>query len=102
MVKIAKDIPQFMIDILGNVDYTKITDAHYEEWLKIIKSNIGKHLKLKVKSCGFMLLNFPIRQDFCDEINKYDFRSMSIKKQLVVIPLVKKWANKNLPSRSGC
>jgi len=97
MIKIASDVPQFVLQILRAVDYSKITDAHYDEWLKIIKENIGKHLKLKAKACNFIVLDFPIRQDFCDEINKYDFSSLSIQKRLTVIPLATKWANENLP-----
>jgi len=85
-------VPQFVLNMLRAVDYSKITDAHYDEWLKIIKENIGKHLKLKAKACNFVVLDFPLRQDFCDEINKYDFSSLSIQKRLTVIPLATKWA----------
>jgi hypothetical protein len=36
-------------------------------------------------------------QDFCDLINGYDFKSMPIAKQMAMVPLIKRWANANLP-----
>jgi hypothetical protein len=101
MVKISKDIPKFIIEMLGAVDYTKITDAHYDEWISIIKQNIGKHLRKKTKPSCFIILNYPIRQDLCDLINDYDFGSLSFTKLVTINPLVKKWATENLPTQRG-
>jgi adenine-specific DNA methylase len=97
MIKLANDIPHFLIEMLKNVDYGKITDAHYDAWIKAIKENIGKHLKHKSKSAILFLYDFSIRQDFCDLINGYDFKSMPIAKQMAMVPLIKRWANANLP-----
>jgi hypothetical protein len=97
MVKIANDIPKFIMDILGKIDYSKLTDAHYDAWIKLVEDNIGKHLRLKRKPCILVNCIYPIRQDFCDIINAYDFNSLPLKKQLMVIPLATKWANENLP-----
>ena len=97
MVRISIDVPQFIIEILSAVDYSRITDAHYNEWIKIIKANIGKHLKLKARQLGFIELDYPIRQDFCDLINRYDFSSINPLKQAIIVPLAMRWARENLP-----
>jgi adenine-specific DNA methylase len=96
MARLSKDIPLVLINILQAVDYSKITDAHYDAWMKLIKENIGKHLKLKTKQIGYFDYNFPLRGDFCDLINQYDF-NISPLKIGIAMPLVKKWANENLP-----
>jgi len=100
MVKLSKDVPKFIIEMLQDVDYTRITEAHYDDWMRIIKENIGKHLRLKSKQSALVEYYFPIRQDFCDLINRYDFSSLSFKKQMVIIPLAKKWAMENLPLKT--
>jgi len=97
MVRISKDVPKFIIDMLSSVDYSRITDVYYNEWIKIIRANIGKHLKLKTKQLGFIELHYPIRQDFCDLINRYDFSGLKPIKQAIVMPLAIRWANENLP-----
>ena len=97
MIKLSKDVPQFLIDMLDAVDYSKITASDYAGWMLIIKENIGNHLKLKTSPKPFMLLDYPIRQDLCDLLNGYDFSSLSLMKQATLIPLAKKWANANLP-----
>ena len=80
MIKISKDVPKFIIEMLSAVDYSKITDAHYDDWIKIIKLNIGKHLKLKKALKPFVVLNYPIRQDLYDLINRYDFSGLTLMK----------------------
>ena len=100
MVKVSKDIPLFIIDMLSVIDYSRITDAQYDEWIKIIKANIGKHLKTRTTPGALIVLDFPIRQDLCDLLNRYDFRSLTLKKQMMAIPLAKKWANENLPLKA--
>jgi len=97
MIKVSKDVPKFIIEMLSAVDYSKITDAHYDDWIKIIKANIGKHLKMKTKPKVLLTLNYPIRQDLCDLINRYDFSGLTLMKQTTIIPIAKKWANENLP-----
>ena len=79
MAKISKDVPRFIIEMLDAVDYSKIADAHYNDWIETIKFNIGKHLRLKSKPPSLMLLNYPIRQDFCDLINKQEKKSVKKK-----------------------
>ena len=102
MIKVSKDVPKFIIEMLSVVDYSKITDAHYDDWIKIIKLNIGKHLKLKKTLKPFVVLNYPIRQDLCDLINQYDFSGLTLMKQATIIPIAKKWANENLPLTQRC
>ena len=97
MARLSSDIPQFLIVILSSVDYSKINTGHYDAWMKIIKENIGNHLKKKKEPAILLEYNFPIRQDFCDLINGYDFNSLPIYKQLALMPLIKIWANNNLP-----
>ena len=97
MSRLNKDIPKFIIEMLDSVDYTQITDEHYDGWIKIIRDNIGKHLKERTKPVSLVEYKFPIREDFCALINHYDFGSLSLMKQATIIPLAKKWANENLP-----
>jgi len=97
LVRISKDVPKFLIDMLSAVDYSRITDAHYNDWMRIIKANIGKHLSLKRRDIGYIELSYPIRQDFCDLINRYDFSSFNFLKQAAIRPFAVIWANENLP-----
>ena len=97
MAKISNDIPPFIVNILSAVDYSRITDAHYDGWMRSIKEHIGKHFKLRKRDYVVIEIAFPIRQDLCDLINKYDFKSLSFVKQAMVVPLVTRWANANLP-----
>jgi len=97
--KLSIDTPKFIMDMLSAVDYARITDAHYIYWTQIIKENIGKHLKKKVKASPLVDVPYPIRQDFCDLINEYDFQSLNLLKQKIAVPLAIKWANENLPLR---
>jgi len=83
--------------MLDAVDYSKITTEHYAEWITIIKENIGKHLKKRVRPADLVTLNYPINQVFCDLINEYDFSSLSFGKQMAAMTAAKLWANKNLP-----
>ena len=99
MARISKDVPRFIIDMLDAVDYSRITDANYNEWIEIIRANIGKHLRLKKNASSLISLDYPIRQDFCDLLNKYDFNSLSFMKQAAIMPIAKRWANENLPLR---
>jgi hypothetical protein len=97
VAKISNDVPIFIMDMLYNVDYSRITDADYNKWIHLIKSNIGKHLKLKTKPISFIELDLPIRQDLCDLINRYDFSSIPPLQQAMVRPFAIRWSNKNLP-----
>jgi len=97
MARISSDIPPFIMNILSAVDYSRITDSDYDGWLRLIKHNIGNHLKLRRGSCSFIELSYPLRQDLCDLINGYDFRSLSLLKQSLVVPLVLRWCRANLP-----
>ena len=99
MARLSRGVPQFIIDILGSVDYSRITDAHYDEWMRLIRENIGKHLKLRTKASVLLEYNFPIRQDLCDLINRYDFGSLPLMKQVMITPLVKQWSKANLPMK---
>ena len=83
MAMLSNDVPGFLIDILHSVDYSKITDRHYDDWVKIIKDNIGKHLKLKTNHSSLVEYYFPIRSDLCVLINQYDFNSLSMAKQVM-------------------
>lgn len=49
MAKIAIDMPQYMLDLLNNVDFDKISSAQYDAWMRLIKDEIGKHLKARKK-----------------------------------------------------
>jgi hypothetical protein len=97
MAFIAKDTPIEILEMLSAVNYNQITAEHYNKWLETIKNNIGKHLKKRTKAVQLIELSYPINQVLCDLINQYDFSSLSILKRATVIPLIKVWANKNLP-----
>jgi len=95
--KLSIDTPKFITDMLSAVDYSRLTDAHYENWMQIIRANIGSHLKKRTFPSPLVELPYPIRQDFCDLINQYDFQSLNLIKQKIAVPLAIKWANENLP-----
>jgi hypothetical protein len=83
--------------MLGAVDYSRITDRQYDEWLKIIKENISNHLKKRTSPGLLKLVKYPLRQDFCDVINAYDFNSLPFAKKASATAMARVWANKNLP-----
>ena len=87
--KLSIDTPKFIMDMLSAVDYARITDAHYIHWTQIIKENIGKHLKKKVKASPLVDVPYPIRQDFCDLINKYDFNQLPKLAKMAAVPAAK-------------
>lgn len=97
MAILRKDIPFYIIEMLHSVDYSKIRDADYDVWISIIKDNIGKHLSKRSKPSPLVEYYFPIRQDLCDLINSYDFSSLSLKKQMMVVPIARQWARDHLP-----
>ena len=97
MVKISNDVPKFIIEMLGSVDFSRITDADYDKWIQIIRANLFKHLRVRKRLVPMLVLDFPIRQDLLDLINGYDFSSLDFKKQVMLVPLVKQWVACNLP-----
>lgn len=97
MSKVAKDTPIYLLELLRAVDYSKITEAQYNDWKVQIDAHIGKHLKRRLKPAVLVGINIHLRQDFCDLINQYDFSGLSFKKQMMLVPLVKRWAAENLP-----
>ncbi|MDR0926560.1 MAG: hypothetical protein LBO69_02195 [Ignavibacteria bacterium] len=97
MSKIAIDTPNYIIRMLGAVDYSSITDTQYNDWLNTIKKNISNHLKKRASPAVLKSVRYPLRQDFCDIINGYDFNSLPFTKKASAIAMARVWANKNLP-----
>jgi hypothetical protein len=97
MGKIAIDTPKYITDMLEAVDFSRITDAQYSEWSKIIAEQLGKHIKKRSVLVMTKTLDYPVKQGFLDIINAYDFNTLPKLKQIMAIPLAKNWANNNLP-----
>ena len=96
-MKIANDTPQYILAMIDAVDYNRITDEQYKNWQTIISENIGKHLKKRTKPAVLIAMNYPIKQELCDLINEYDFKSLPVVKQAIATSAAKLWANANLP-----
>ena len=56
----------------------------------MIEGNIGNHLKERTSPPKLRSLPYPIRQDFVDIINKYDFNKLPLGIRIIVIPMAKK------------
>jgi hypothetical protein len=101
MAKIAKDTPTWLVNMLGSIDFTRITGENYDEWIKLIKTNIGKHLKPRTKAATLIDITYPVRQDLCDLINGYDFNSMKMALKVAAPAAVNYWVKNNLPLKRG-
>ena len=97
MVLLAKDTPQYLIEMFENVDYSKITKGQYSEWRAMIEDDLGKHVSVRSDVPELMSFDFSMRQSFADVLNRYDFRTLSALKRSLAMPVAKIWANKNLP-----
>ncbi len=98
---IASDTPTWLIQILGNVDFSKITDKQYKEFSKIIDDNLGKYAKVRHKAPTLEPCPLPIKQDFLNKVNKYDLNSVSSIYVTLAKPFATKWIKENLPLKRG-
>jgi len=105
MVKIAKDTPPELLEMIAMVDVSKLTDKRItdgakELWELAVKFSIPR--RNKEKKIQTAEINLPAKaQPICNLTAIFDFGKVSKFKRAAAMPFIRKWIADNLPLKKG-
>lgn len=104
MAQIAADTPDFLINLLKNVDINKLDQNTVDKWVyefhnKIAKQDMIKKYLRDPNSAKKMEAPAGIPQNACDAVSSIDWGKVGFMTRTAAKPYINNWVKENLPMK---
>jgi len=101
MIKIAKDTPREIYDLILLVDINKISEEQINNWTEQLVGLANKYnIPRRVGRVETISINQPAKVQLIGNLTVYyDFSKIPLFKRKLAMPIIKNWIKQNLPLR---